>query len=162
MKTLLLMRHGKSSWKDSSLPDYDRPLKKRGKKDSAKMGSLLKEENIVPTLILCSSAKRARQTAEILMEESHFSGKIKYLDSFYMSEPEAYIEKLKTLSDIRSVMIIAHNPGLETFLQMLVDEIDSLPTAAIAQLELPVKDWKELSDDTHANLVNLWKPRELE
>jgi phosphohistidine phosphatase len=162
MKTLLLMRHGKSSWKDSSLPDYERPLKKRGKKDSAKMGKLLMEENILPKLILCSSAKRARQTAEILMEESHFSGKIKYLESFYMSEPETYVEKLRKLSDTASVMIIAHNPGLETFLQMLVDEIDSLPTAAIAQLELPINEWKELDGDTHANLINLWKPRELE
>jgi phosphohistidine phosphatase len=162
MKTLLLMRHGKSSWKDSSLPDYERPLKKRGKKDSEKMGKLLKKENILPSLILCSGAKRARQTAEILMEESHFPGKIKYLDSFYMSEPEAYVEKLKTLSEVPSVMIIAHNPGLETFLQMLVEEIDSLPTAAIAQLELPINDWKEMDENTHASLINLWKPRELE
>ena len=64
MKKLLIMRHAKSCWKDSDLSDHERPLKKRGKNDAKKMGKLLKSKKIIPDVIICSTAERAKETAD--------------------------------------------------------------------------------------------------
>lgn len=162
MKLLLVMRHGKSSWKDSSLPDTERPLKKRGRKDSARIGSLMKKQDLTPDIILCSSAKRAKQTAKIFMKALEYQGDIEYVDSFYMAEPETYFATLRSLADVGSVMLIGHNPGLETMVQILTDEIRSLPTAALAIIELPIDEWQQLSLETNGELKQLWLPRELD
>jgi phosphohistidine phosphatase len=162
MKTLLLMRHAKSSWKDSKLPDHERPLNKRGSKDAPEMGKLLFKAELVPQVILCSSAKRARLTAEAVVEQSNFRGEVTYLDSFYLAEPETYLKGLQDLPDeIERVMVIGHNPGLEGLLQILCRRVESLPTASIAYLALPIKQWSELNDSVVGELVQLWKPREL-
>ena len=161
MKNLLLMRHGKSSWKDTSLSDHERPLKKRGRKDTARIAKLLSKKDLVPQFILCSNAKRARQTAKILMDESDFGGDIEYLDSFYMAEPAIFYEKLRLLPDVESVMIIGHNPGLETLLQLLDGNISSLPTAAVSIISLPVDSWEDIDEDTTGELIEFWRPREL-
>ena len=87
MKRLLIMRHAKSSWKDTDLTDHERPLKKRGKDDAHRMGKLLRSKKIVPDIILCSTAMRARETAKLLAESMKFKDKIKYSDSLYMAEP---------------------------------------------------------------------------
>jgi phosphohistidine phosphatase len=161
MKTLLLMRHAKSSWKDTSLADYERPLKKRGKKDSTRVAKLLAKKDLIPQLILCSSAKRARQTAKILIDECDFHGDIEYLDSFYMAEPGIFYDALKMGPDVESVMLIGHNPGLETLLQLMNRQIASLPTAALAYLSLQIDSWGDLDEDTSAELVEFWRPRDL-
>ena len=162
MKKLLIMRHGKSSWKDSSLSDHERPLKKRGRKDSARVGKHLKEKELIPDIILCSSAKRATQTAEIVSDEMDFEGNIEFIDSFYMADPEIFFTMLQTLPDVETVMIIGHNPGLETLLQILSDEIKSLPTAATAHLTLPIDSWAEIKMETDGKLIHLWRPRDLD
>ena len=163
MKTLLLMRHAKSSWKDADIKDRKRPLSKRGKRNAPQMGELLKEKELLPQLILASSAVRARQTAELLAEASGYQGDIRYLDDLYMAEADEYLDELKKLPDnLERVMLIGHNPGLESLLPMLTGRVESLPTAAIAHLTLPISNWKELSKKTKAELVELWRPKELE
>ncbi|NPV76687.1 MAG: histidine phosphatase family protein [Anaerolineae bacterium] len=162
MKTLLLMRHAKSSWKEKGVEDHERPLNKRGQKDAPMMGNLLFEKELVPQRILCSSALRARLTAELLAETSRFVGEITYLNSFYLAEPGAYLEGLLALSDnLERIMIIGHNPGLEGLLQILSHQVESLPTAAIAHIALPVKSWADLNDETSGELIDLWRPRDL-
>ena len=161
MKTLLIMRHGKSSWKDSNLADHERPLKKRGRKDTERIAELLKDKKLVPGVILCSTALRARQTAEAFVDEVDFEGEIEYLDTFYMAEPEAFFERLQTLQDVERVMIIGHNPGLESLLQILADEIKALPTAAVAQLSLDISSWQDLNLNTRGKIKHLWLPREI-
>jgi phosphohistidine phosphatase len=161
MKTLLIMRHGKSSWKDASLSDRERPLKKRGRKDSTRIGVLLKNSGLAPDIILCSPAQRARQTAEIVMDQLSFEGQIEYVDGFYMAEPEVFFRTMRSLPDVNRVMIIGHNPGLETLYQILTDEISSLPTAALAQINLPVDTWQQLNLDICGSVEHLWLPREL-
>jgi phosphohistidine phosphatase len=163
MKTLLLMRHAKSSFKDGDIPDFERPLSKRGEKDAPRMGKLLKDKNLTPDLILSSSAQRASQTAEDVASKCKYEREIVFVNDFYLGEPEAYLNALRDLSDENTdiVLIIGHNPGLETLLQVLTDKVASLPTSAIAHLEVPVRTWKALNNEIIAELEHLWLPRDL-
>lgn len=162
MKSLLIMRHAKSSWKETDIPDFERSLNKRGKGDAPAMGELLKDRELIPQRILCSTATRARQTVDGLLGTSGYAGEVVYLDSFYMAECVTYLESLRLLADdLERVMIVGHNPGLETLLQMLTGKVAALPTAAVAYLALPINHWTELKPDTEAELVEFWMPREL-
>lgn len=159
MKTILLMRHAKSSWKHPELPDAERGLAKRGKKDAATMGSLLKEKELVPEAILCSTATRARLTAETVVESSHFKGRLDFQEALYLAEPEVYLAALRTLpNQMERVMVIGHNPGLEGLLQKLSGRIEALPTSTIAYLSLPVQHWADLSDQSDGELVEVLHP----
>src|SRR5512140_3350636 len=137
MKTLLLMRHAKSSWKEPEISDFDRPLNKRGKRTAPHMGELLLEKELVPQLILSSNAVRARQTAEYTAAACGFTGDITYLHSLYLAEPAAYLDALAQVPDaIERVMVIGHNPGLEGLLQILSGRIEAMPTGTIAYLAM--------------------------
>jgi len=158
-KTLLLMRHGKSSWKDKKIPDYERPLKKRGKAASAEIGKILRENELIPQAILSSPALRASETAEIVAKESGFRGKVTFIDSFYMAEPDVYIDYLKGLDDsLERVMIVSHNPGLEAFMQLLDGRLEALPSGSMAYLCLDINHWSDLSLETDAELIGFWDP----
>ena len=162
MRTLLILRHAKSSWKDDSLPDHDRPLNKRGLKDAPRMGQLLRREDLLPDLILCSSAKRARVTAELVAEESGYEGELRLKDDLYAFDAEAYLEALTELSDgYDRVMVVGHNPAMEELLEALTGGFERLPTAALAMVELPIDRWSELEDEPEGKLTHLWRPKEL-
>jgi phosphohistidine phosphatase len=162
MKTLLLMRHAKSGWKEKNTQDHERPLNKRGRRDAPRMGTQLKDRELIPQLILCSSALRARQTAELVAEAAGYTDEIIYLDELYMSEVDENLNALRELPDsIERVMLIGHNPGLETMLQILSNRIESLPTAVIAHIVLPITHWRLLDSDVEGELVEIWRPKEL-
>jgi phosphohistidine phosphatase len=162
MKTVLLMRHAKSSWKDKNLEDIDRTLNKRGKKDAGRMGHLIKEKELLPELILCSSAVRARSTAELFVEKSGYKGEVRYLDAFYLAEPMVYAEAIRTLpEELERVMLIGHNPGMEGLLQILSGKVESLSTAAIAHLKLTIDHWSDFDYSTCGDIKHLWRPRDL-
>ena len=162
MKTLLLMRHAKSSWKDPELADHERPLNKRGKKDAPYMGRLLAEKELLPQIILGSTALRIHQTIEGLVQGSGYTGEIVFLDSFYLAEPEAYLAELRALPDsIERVLLIGHNPGLEGLLQLLSGRIESLSTGSVAYLSLTVQSWADLKGETEGELLELLRPREV-
>lgn len=167
MKTLLILRHAKSSWKDEAMPDHDRPLNKRGKADAPRMGKLLREEDLVPDLILSSDARRARATAQMVAEESRYEGEMVFLRDLYAAEAGAYLQALAQMGgEAERILIVGHNPGLEELLQDLTDEYQPLPTAALAQVTLPIQHWSELEADLEApgvqgKLVNLWRPKQL-
>jgi len=162
MKTLLILRHAKSSWGAPSLADHDRPLNKRGKRDAPRIGELLRREELVPQLILSSTARRARSTAELVSEHSGCEGPLRLERDLYAAGGEAYLEALAKLPDeYQRVLLVGHNPGLEELLEALCGEYQRLPTAALAQVSLPIERWRDLSDDTQGALVNLWRPKEL-
>jgi phosphohistidine phosphatase len=162
MKTLLLMRHAKSSWKHAEMPDHERPLNKRGKKDAPMIGSLIKEKELVPQTILCSTAVRASETARMVQEKSGFAGEAIFLDSYYLAEPNAYLEGLQALPDeIERVLVIGHNPGLEGLLQILSGQIVPLSTGAVAHLVLRISHWNELNLDSEGELVETFSPNDL-
>ena len=163
MKTVLILRHGKSSWNNVNLSDHDRPLKKRGIRDAVRMGELIKEEEIVPSVILCSTAKRAKTTAELAAEAFDFEGNIQYCRSLYHGSSYNYYEKLAALdNDLNIAMVIGHNPGLEELLIDLAAVDEWMPTAALAQIELRINSWQKLKIDVHGKMVGFWFPRGLD
>jgi phosphohistidine phosphatase len=162
MKTLLVMRHAKSSWKQAGLADWERPLNKRGRRDAPRMGDFLRHQDLVPGLIVSSAARRARQTAEAVAEAAGYDGEVSYLDRLYGADPAEYVAVLRSLSDdVDCVMVIGHNPSLEDLLELLTDQWERLPTAAIAQIALSIHKWSRLTAGRSAQLVQVWRPREL-
>jgi len=162
MKTLLILRHAKSSWKDGSLADHERPLNQRGRADAPRMGALLRAEGLAPDLILSSTAARARETARLAAEECGFGGDIELREAFYPGDPEDYLQALGELSgDHEIVMVVGHNPGLEELLEVLTGEYQRLPTATLARIDLPVASWAELDEEVEGKLIDLWRPKEI-
>jgi phosphohistidine phosphatase len=163
MKTLLLLRHAKSSWKDESLDDHDRPLNKRGKREAPRMGQLLKDEGLLPELIVSSSARRARKTAEHVIHASGYRGETRITSEAYDAAPEKLLELLATVPEpLSRVLLVGHNPGLEELLQALIGTYTPLSTASLAHLGLPIAAWSEIAGKPQGTLKNLWQPRELE
>lgn len=161
MKTLLIMRHAKSSWKEKELPDHDRSLKKRGRKDIVNMAKILKKKALVPDLILSSTAIRAKDTATLMAEKLNFKGQLELVENFYMAEPETYIQKIATVPDkVENLLIIGHNPGLEGLVMTLGDKIVSLPTGSIAKIYLFIDKWSELTIETDGEINHLWLPED--
>jgi phosphohistidine phosphatase len=163
MKTLLVLRHAKSSWDDASLDDHERPLNARGRRDAPRMGDLLRTERLVPGLIISSDAVRAHATAVAVAEAAGYGGEIVMEPLLYHAGPEDAIAVLQSVADAGAdtVMIVGHNPGLEELVEQLTSESHDLPTAALVHLTLPIDSWRELSADTRATLVRLWRPKEL-
>jgi len=161
MKTLLLLRHAKSSWKHPELSDHDRPLNKRGKQEAPRVGAWLRAQELVPDLIISSTARRARETAEKVAEASGYEGEVELDEALYLADPEDCIAALRDVSDQHAcVMVVGHNPGLEMLLETLTRSDDLMPTAAVAQVSLPVERWRQLTLATRGALVNLWRPRD--
>ncbi len=162
MKTLLVLRHAKSSWSDPSLNDHDRPLSKRGKQAAPRMGRLLLSEELVPDLIISSSAKRARKTAQKVATAMEYHGSIELSPQLYLGGPEAYLERIQASdAHIQRIMVVGHNPDVEELIAMLCGGTERMPTAALAHIEAAIPDWRELDAGCDARLVNLWRPREL-
>lgn len=162
MKTLLLMRHAKSSWKDSKLADHERPLKKRGYKDAINIAKVLKKKDLIPDMIISSSAIRAVETAKSVIEKTNYSGEFIVQDVLYMAEPATYVEKISLTPDtVNRLLVIGHNPGLESLVQILGDKIDSMPSGALAVIVLPIQNWAELTIETEGELSRMLRPEEL-
>jgi phosphohistidine phosphatase len=160
MKLLSILRHAKSSWKDAELDDHDRPLNRRGSRDAPRVGRLLREHGLLPEVILCSTARRARETAGHVSREAGFPGEVRFSRRLYLARPDAYLEVLALLpDDVGHALVIGHNPGLEELLEALVGEPHTLPTAALALVELPLDAWSRLPG-AEGRLRQLWRPKE--
>jgi len=156
------MRHAKSSWKNDSLPDHQRPLNERGKRDAPRMGKFLKNHGKKLDVILCSTATRTISTIKRFLQEFDFDGEVFYLDDLYGSDIERYVAVLNQLNDeVDTVMIVGHNPELDQFLEIVCDENEHMPTASVAEIILPIEGWTELNEITPGELLNLWRPREI-
>jgi phosphohistidine phosphatase len=162
MKTVLLLRHAKSSWKDESLPDHERPLNKRGRQAAPQMGALLRQHDLVPDLVLSSSARRARSTAELAIDACGYEGEAEFRDELYAFEADPYLIALSSLAETyQRVLLVGHNPAMEELVEALVGEYQPMPTAALAQIELPIDHWSELANHRNGKLLNLWRPVEV-
>jgi len=162
MKTLILMRHAKSSWKDQKMKDKDRPLTKRGMKDAVQIGAVFDKNELIPQLVLSSSVKRARQTTELVLEACHYPGDVIYMDKLFLAEADVILDALRLLPDeVERVLVIGHNPGMESVLQILTGQIIALPAAAAANISLLSDSWKSLGLENSAELIQLWRPKDL-
>jgi phosphohistidine phosphatase len=161
MKTLLLLRHAKSSWDDPSLADHDRPLAPRGRKGAKLIGTHLRQEQIRSSLVLCSSARRARETLELIAP----SGEIRIEEELYGASADQLLERLRRLPDEDDcVMLIGHNPAIQDLASGLAGGDGELamrkfPTGALARLTL-TGGWHELAPG-HAELAAFVTPRGL-
>jgi phosphohistidine phosphatase len=161
MKTLLLLRHAKSSWKDHEVRDFDRPLNQRGLKAAPSMGKLIKKRKLQPDLVLSSPAERARQTTQLVIEAAGLKTELRYDERIYEATAVRLFDIVTQVDDESNlVMIVGHNPGLEELLEALTGEARSLPTAALACIELDVEKWNKARAGT-GRLEWLAKPKKL-
>lgn len=162
MKTLLILRHAKSSWKDPGMTDHDRPLNARGKQDAPRIGQLLRDQGLPPDLILSSTAKRARATAKRVVEGGELACSPQLLDQLYLASAETYIDVLRQQpAECERILVIGHNPGLEDLVQSLTGTSLALPTATLVQIEFAIDTWFELPGVGAGKLVAHWEPRDL-
>lgn len=162
MKRLLVLRHAKSSWADSSLDDWQRPLNERGRGDAPRVGEWLRARSLVPDLIVSSDALRARETAEAVATAAGYTREIVVEPSLYEATPADVIAVLNGVSDqaAHTVLIVGHNPGFEGLVSRLSGEHHGLVTAALVELAVPIDRWSELEAGVAASVVETWQPRE--
>ncbi len=172
MKTLLFLRHAESSWSSPDLSDHDRPLNGRGRRASAAMGRYIEQNGLLPDLILCSTAKRARETLKRASagwpkvppkrEEGalyNFSSGAGYLDLIHQTD-----------DDVSSLMLVGHNPTIEILVSELMGQAErelaeklarKYPSGALAVLQFQTDTWREVHK-AGGHLVSFTLPRELE
>jgi phosphohistidine phosphatase len=159
MKTLLVLRHAKSSWSDPARDDHERPLNERGRRDAPRMGDLVREYRLIPDLIISSDAVRAQLTAEAVAEAARYAGQILLDRRLYVASPADILSLLQTVREnAETIMIVGHNPGLEELVEHLTGERQDLPTATLAQIELPIDHWRDLKLSTRGTLLGHWRP----
>lgn len=147
MKTLIIVRHAKSSWNDPALKDFDRPLNLRGEKDAPDMGKRIELRNIVPDLILSSPANRAYSTASIIAQFLSYPAKnIQTNPQIYHASSAELLEVLKSQENtINTLMFFGHNPGFTSLANFLTNEaLENIPTSGAMGIQLNISDWKDI------------------
>ena len=126
------------------------------------MGELVREYGLIPDLVIGSDAVRARLTAEAVAEAARYAGQILLDRRLYMASPADIRSLLRTMPEkAKTVMIVGHNPGLEELIAQVTGERQDLPTAALAQIVLPIDQWRDLKLSTRGTLLGHWRPKEL-
>ncbi len=151
MKKIYFIRHAKSSWKDETIDDFERPLNSRGKRDVAFMGKRLKMFEVKPDIIYTSPAVRAQKTTKELVKEMDYDKKkIKTIDTLFESSYEHYMELIHATDDqYASIFIIAHNPTITEVGERLSGAIlSNIPTCAIVCISFEVESFKDISEES--------------
>jgi len=161
MKNLIIVRHCKSSWKDPSLSDFDRPLNKRGNIDGELMSNYLREKEKKIDKLILSTSIRTRLTSKYFIEKIHFNS-ISYLDELYHA---SYSEIIKIISKIENnfnnIMVIGHNPGLTELINHFTDmRIYNIPTTGIIKVEFKEAKWSKITENK-GKIVYKKFPKEL-
>jgi phosphohistidine phosphatase len=149
MKSVLIIRHAKSSWDNTEVSDFERPLNDRGKDDAPKMAKRLLERHVSIDAFISSSARRARKTAALFIKE--FDGDkdhIILVPELYLAGPDAFYEAIANApASAKTIAVFAHNPGITDFANELTDvRIDDMPTCAIFAVKADIKNWSEFKD----------------
>ena len=146
-RTLVLVRHAKSSWSNPLQSDYERPLNDRGIHDAPMMGERLKEQNILPDLIISSTARRAAETAKkVAAAVGYDEQKIQWEEKLYHCIPPVFEEVLETVKDeVNTVFVVAHNPGISSFADSLDDSFTTgdMPTCAMVAARFAADSWSD-------------------
>ena len=170
MRLLYVLRHAKSSWSDPDRRDDERPLAPRGRRATARLAAHLRREGIQPELVLCSPARRTRETLEGI--KPAFVGKVgvRIEDALYGAGSDEIVELVRAVPDtVTAVMLVGHNPAIQSVVVQLAGGGDptvlerlrtKFPTGALASLAVPTASWREL-DRRRARLIGFVVPREL-
>lgn len=148
MKILYIVRHAKSSWEDSTMSDFDRPLNNRGLHDAPMMGLKLKELGFIPDQIISSSANRALSTAKLLAESiSYPLSKIIETKALYLADLSTMLKIVNSVNDeIDSLMLVGHNPGMTQIINYLAAEnLFNLPTCSLSGIRFFIDNWEAVS-----------------
>jgi phosphohistidine phosphatase len=149
MKTLYILRHGKSSWENLNTKDFDRPLLKEGVERTLRIADFLNKHKFQIQCIMSSNAVRAFSTAKIIAGETSYPiSKIKQVPDLYSSEADNYFNSVFSVDDnFNSLMIIGHNPSLTNFANYFLDEkIDNLPTSGLIIIRFSCQKWNEIAN----------------
>jgi len=146
MKTIILVRHAKSSWKYPELTDEERPLNKRGKRDAPNMAQLLLELKVKPDVLLSSPAIRAKRTAKIVADYLNCSDKVKYKAWLYSFSTENILTKVNSFkSEWDTVMMFGHNPAFTSLVNYWGDDfLENLPTCGAYALSFETENWSQV------------------
>jgi len=169
MKTLILMRHAKSAWDDPHQKDIDRPLAPRGRKAAPRMGAWLADEGFRPDLVLCSTARRAQETLELVKPSLPKGVEIRLEREIYMAAPRELLTEIgKAADQAKAVMLVGHNPGLGNLAsslaatgepRLLAQLHNKFPTGAVAVLTFATERWSEVTFG-NGTLAAFLRPRD--
>ena len=167
VRRLYLLRHAKSSWEDPGRADHDRPLAARGRRATKLVAEHLRRERIAPALVLCSPARRARETLEGISSALGDEIQVRVEPELYGASDDTLLERLRAIPDtVQSAMLIGHNPAIQALALSLAGRGDELasaerkfPTGALATLTLGCA-WRELEPGA-AELVGFVRPKDL-
>lgn len=162
MTTLHVLRHGQAEPEREGLSDHARVLTARGEREAQLSAQHLAERPQAPSLILSSSAARARATAEACLTALGERARLTIVDSLYLAEPTSYLAALAANGDPHeAVLVVGHNPGLEALVFVLSGRSEHLATASLVEIELPVTAWTKLSGRSVAfgRVVDTFRPR---
>lgn len=161
MKKLYLLRHAKSSWDDASLSDFVRPLNYRGERTAPFMGKFMRKKVLEPSLIVSSPAIRAKQTAMLVKDAADLKCELQFDERIYEASPRTLLQVTSEIDDVNeSLMLVGHNPGMEGFVRLLTGDLEPMPTAALAVLDMDIDSWVEISDGC-GQLRKVFRPKEL-
>jgi len=149
MKSLLLVRHAKSSWENDALNDFDRPLNERGKKEAPEMAKGLIKNKIDIDCFISSPARRAKKTAKLFVNEyERDESEILLIAELYHASVQTFINVVSELNDsYETVAIFSHNPGITEFVNILTDvRIDNMPTCGIFAVKSEINSWAGFAD----------------
>ncbi len=155
MKLLLILRHARAG---DAAEDRLRPLRPRGRADAERLGPVLRDETLIPEMIVSSDAVRALTTAERVGATSGYTGEIRSLSELYLASAGETLAALSALPDeLTRVMVVGHNPGLSQLASVLLGRSTPLVPAALAAVKLPIESWRELGS-RRGDLVRFWQP----
>ncbi len=154
MRRLLLLRHAKSSWSEPGASDHDRPLNRRGQEAAPRVGAYLARHGLIPDLVLCSTARRARETWKLVAAEAPAAPAATFTERLYDATPRALIEVFRGAEpEAKSLLVVGHNPGLQEAATALIASGDledrerlreKLPTGGLVVIDFAIPDWSKL------------------
>lgn len=151
MKTLLLVRHAKSSWDNAALQDFDRPLNERGKKNAVEMAKRLIKQKMEINLFVSSPAKRAKSTAELFIHEfERNKHEILFVPELYHADIKIFYSVISGLDDkYKTAAVFSHNPGITDFANALTEvRLDNMPTCSIFGVSAAIENWVAFTEST--------------
>ncbi len=162
MKTLILMRHAKSDWKQPGLSDHDRPLNARGRAAAPVMARQLRSAGASVDVILASSAVRVQETIQGMLSEWQERPEVLTAPALYLASPQQIVAEVRGLNnDWNCVLVVAHNPGMAALVSHWAHQALEMPTAAVALFDCNCNSWLELNMGSDVSLRDYWKPRAL-